>query len=372
MNRRNRDKLALFLPDLCSGGAERISVHLANGLVQRGREVDMVLIRAEGEFLGDLQPAVRVVDLGGGRVAGAVPRLAAYLRSARPAVLLSALDYVNVGAILARGLSRTKTPVVATVHVTRSMDEAAKRGFKEAVLRGAIRWCYRRAEAIVCVSQGVADDLVRVTGVSPEKVRVIYNPVIVPRMLELAVEPVSHPWFATGEPGVILAVGSLAPPKDYATLLRAFAIVRKTQAVRLMILGEGPLRAPLEGLVEQLGLRSCVALPGFSANPYAYMARAALYVLSSAWEALPTVLIEALAVGAKVVATDCRNGPREVLHGGRYGRLTPVGDAAALAGAMCEALSEPRRAIPAEVLGPYGLDFAVDRYCEMIAEVTGV
>jgi glycosyltransferase involved in cell wall biosynthesis len=364
-------KLALFLPDLGSGGAERISVHLANGLARRGHEVDMVLIQAEGQFLADLQPGVRVVNLGGGRVMGAVPRLAAYLRSARPAALISALDYVNVGAILARGLSRTKIPVVAAVHVTRSMDEAAKRGGREALLRIAIRWCYRRADAIVCVSQGVADDLIRVTGVPREKVRVVYNPVIGPQILERAGEPVSHPWFAAGEPGVILAVGNLTPPKDYATLLRAFAMVRQTHSVRLMILGEGPLRAPLEGLVGELGLRPWVAMPGFSGNPYACMARAALYVLSSAWEALPTVLIEAMAVGAKVVATDCRNGPREILQGGRYGRLVPVGDAAALAGAISAALSEPKPAIPAEVLRPYGLDFAVDRYRELIAEVTG-
>ena len=363
-------RVALFLPNLCSGGAERITVHLANGLVRQGYQVDMVLIQAEGAFLADLSSNVRVVNLNARRVLRAIPRLASYLRSKRPDVLISALDHVNIGAILAKRLSGTGIPTVVAVHVTHSRDAANKRGVKQRVLRAAIRWCYRRADAIVCVSRGVADDLVRVTGVRPEQVRVIYNPVITDRLQELAHEPVSHPWFAAGEPGVIMAVGSLTPPKDFATLIRAFALLHKSRRERLMILGEGPERNRLESLLRDLGLEESVTMPGFDRNPYSYLARAALFVLSSAWEALPTVLIEALAVGTPVVATDCQNGPREILRDGEYGELVPVGDAQALACAMSKNLSSPRRVVTPEAILPYALNSAVDQYCHLITELT--
>ncbi|MGA2618530.1 MAG: glycosyltransferase [Thermoguttaceae bacterium] len=361
--------VALFVPRPGPGGAERITVHLANGLVRRGRRVDAVFLQAEGPFLADLTAEVRILDLNAPRLMHAIPRLAAYLRSARPEVLISALDYANVGAILANGLSRTNTPTVAAVHVTHSMDAAARRGIKQSILRTAIRWTYRRADAIVCVSQGVADDLLRVTRLPAEKVRVIYNPVVTPRLLELAREPVTHPWFAPGQPEVLVAVGSLTPPKDFATLIRAMALLRQNRAARLMILGEGPLRGALENLVRELGLQDCVALPGFDKNPYAYLARAAVFVLSSAWEALPTVLIEALAVGVPVVSTDCRYGPGEILDGGRYGRLVPVGDAEAMAQAVAGALRGPPPAVPGRALERYTLDFALDQYAQLLAEI---
>jgi glycosyltransferase involved in cell wall biosynthesis len=362
-------KVALLLPNLMSGGAERITVYLANALAERGYPVDLLLLKAEGPFLPDVGKQVRVVDLQVGRVVRAIPRLARYLRSARPDVLLSALDHINVGAILARRLSRTATPLIAAVHITHSEDAAHHRGIKNRILRSAIKRCYRRADAIVCVSHGVAEDLRRTTEVEEQKVRVIYNPVITQQMLNLSREPVSHPWFAPGEPATILAVGRLWQQKDFATLLRAFALLRKECDLRLMILGDGPERSRLEALARELQLTPRVLLPGFVDNPYAYLARAALFVLSSAWEALPTVLIEALAVGVPVVATDCPHGPREILGGGQYGRLVPVGDAQALAQAMSDSLAARRSGVPPEALRRYTLDFAVDQYCRLISEL---
>ncbi len=195
-----RRKVALFLPNLHAGGAERITVHLANGLCERGEEVELVMLRAEGPFLAELKPQIGVVSLSAGRVASGVPRLARYLRSARPGVLLSALDHANVGAIVANRISATQTPVVVAVHVTHSMDAAHRRGVKQTILHAAVRWTYRRAAAIVCVSQGVADDLIGFTGVDPRLVRVIYNPVITPRLGPLSRAPLAHPWFAPARP----------------------------------------------------------------------------------------------------------------------------------------------------------------------------
>ena len=385
----NRRKIALFLPNLCLGGAERVMVHLANGLAGRGRTVDMVLIEAKGEFLDQLGPAIRVVDLRARRVLWAIPRLASYLRRERPAVGISALDHANVGAILAKWLSRSGIPVVAAIHATRSMNAQQNKGIKASLVRCCIKWCYRRADAIVCVSHAVADDLAAVLGYKEsarpgvpgapgrDRMRVIYNPIIDQRMLAAGREPPTlrtgcpHPWFVPGAPPVVLAVGRFAAVKDYPTLIRAFAVVRRKHEVRLMILGEGDERPRLEGLIAEMGLGESVALPGFDANPYAYMARAALFVLSSISEALPTALIEAMALGTPVVATDCKCGPKEVLQGGRFGRLAPVGDVAALAAAMAATLSAPRRELPPEAVQPYTFDHAIDQYCRLIEEMTG-
>jgi glycosyltransferase involved in cell wall biosynthesis len=372
----NPQKIALFLPDLCLGGAEKVMVHIANGLAARGRTVDMLLVEAKGEFLEQLAPAVRVVDFKAGRVVWAIPRLASFLRRQRPAIVISALDHANVGAVFAQRLSRSGIPVVVVVHATRSMHDTQGPGIRKSLLRCCIKWCYRRADAVVCVSQGVADDLAAVTGARRDLLRVIYNPVIDERMLALARESLDHPWFAPGSPAVVVAVGRLAAVKDYEGLLRAFSLVCRKHEVRLMILGEGPERPRLERLVGELGLGDRVALPGFGSNPYAYMARAALFVLSSRSEALPTALIEALALGTPVVATDCKSGPKEVLQDGKYGLLVPVENPPALAEAISLALARRstecpgRREVPQDALLPYTMDYAVDQYCRLIEELT--
>jgi glycosyltransferase involved in cell wall biosynthesis len=374
-------KIALFIPNLETAGAERVTVLLANGLAQRGYSVDVVLVQAKGDFLADLAGEVHIVDLKASRTLFAIPRLALYLRKRRPGMVISALDHANVAAIVAGWLSRTRIPVAAAIHISRSMDARNTNGLRAAVLRRCIHWCYRRADALVCVSRGVAEDIIRVTGVDRKRVRVIYNPVIHSTLKDLARQPVEHPWFArpacsqaVGRPQprfrLLLGVGRLTVQKDFRSLLRALKIVRQHHEARLMILGEGNERSRLECLAKELGVDDYVSMPGIVKNPYAYLARADLFVLSSAWEALPTVLIEALAVGTPVVATDCESGPREILRDGRYGTLVGVGDVAALAKAVSVALSAPQTKLPEDALLPYTVDHAVDEYCRFIAELT--
>jgi glycosyltransferase involved in cell wall biosynthesis len=197
-------------------------------------------------------------------------------------------------------------------------------------------------------------------------VHTIYNPVISDDLLQRARQPLDHPWFRSGEPPVILAVGRLAPQKDFGMLLSAFEIVRQNRPARLMILGQGAERPALEAEVVRRSLGDSVSLPGFADNPYAYMDKAALFALSSRYEGLPTVLIEALAAGCPIVATDCPSGPREILRDGRYGKLAPVGDAPAFAAALLGALDEPRRAAPAESWNQYTLSHAVARYIDVL------
>ncbi len=303
-------KVALFIPNLVAAGAERVMVLLANGLAERGYAVDVVLVEKCGDFLADLAAGVRVVDLKAARTFRAIPKLASYLRKERPQVLISALDYANVAAMIANRLSCTKTPAIPTIHAPRRNAAQYRWGISGAFLGLCLNWFYRRAKGLVCVSQGVADDIVRGAGVARERTRVIYNPVIHPHIYDLARQPVEHRWFTPGPFKSLLAVGRLMPQKDFPTLLRALPAVRQCGDVRLTILGEGDERPRLESLVKELSLESCVSMPGAVRNPYAYMARADLFVLSSAWEALPTVLIEALALGVPVVAADCVSGPR--------------------------------------------------------------
>ncbi len=365
--RSSKKKVSFFLPNLLVGGAERCTVYLANGLAQRGYHVDMVLMKAEGPNLQCVAEGVRIVDLNTRRAMASILPFARYLRRERPDILLPALEHANVAAFLGRALARIPAPLVANVHTTLSRALAHGVPWRSRALARAIRWCYPRMDAIVTVSRGAAEDLVREAGARPQSVRVIY-PILSEGIGEIARKPVGHPWFADGQPPVVLAVGRLRPQKDFATLIRAFALVRRRHAVRLAIFGNGGLRGQLEHLVNDLDLTEVAALPGYVDNIFACMSKAALFVLSSAWEAMPMVLTEALACGCPAVATDCRSGPDEILQGGRYGRLVPVGDVEAMAEAMCRTLSEPRPEFPQETLRPFAADFVLDQYAQMIEE----
>ncbi len=330
--------IALYMEAFTGGGAERVMVNLASGLAARGHRVDMIVVRSEGPYLALLSPDVRLIDLGCGRSLASLPRLARYLRRERPAALLSAIEHSNLIALWAGALAGYRGRVAVSVHINLSSVVRRASGLKGSLLLWLYRRFYSGAGAVITVSDAAAADLTRLLRLPPGRVRRIYNPVLSPALFEQAGEPAQHPWFGLGQPPVVLSVGRLCPQKDFPTLIRAFAQARQQTPARLVILGEGPDRPALEGLVSELGLTDSVALPGFAANPYACMARAAAFVLSSRWEGLPTVLIEALACGVPVVSTDCPSGPREILCGGRHGRLVPVGDADALARAIAASL----------------------------------
>ncbi len=335
-------KIALFLPSLRGGGAERVMVNLARGFAERGLKVDLVLAKAEGPYISQVPQEVRVVDLGARRVLYSLPGLVRYLRQERPCAMLSAMSHANIVAIWARSLADVETHLVVTEHTTLGQSTENATLVRARFMPVLIKRFYPRADAVVAVSRGVADDLAIRSGLPAEKIKVIYNPVVTPELFAKAEEPLDHPWFQPGEPPVILGAGRLTPAKDFSTLIRAFALVRKKRPARLMILGEGKDRPKLEALVHELGLEGEAALPGFVDNPYNYMKRAAVFVLSSRWEGLPTVLIEALALGTLVVSTNCPSGPAEILQGHKE-FLVPVGDANALARAILCLLENPSR-----------------------------
>lgn len=365
----NASKIALFLQDLSGGGAERMMVNLAGGLAARGIPVDLVLVREEGPLLTRVPSCVRIVPLGTRRVLFSVPALVRYLRREQPSALLSTLVHVNLAAILARQFSGTGTRLILRESNYVSVN---RRKVPYPLIRLAYRlipFVYPLADRVVAVSGSVAADILQFARLSPERVVVVPNPVVTGDLTRLADKPVEHPWFAKGAPPVILGVGRLVEQKDFSTLIRSFSLVRQRRVTKLVILGEGPLRNMLVSLIRKLGLEDDVDLPGFVVNPYPWLRRAAVFVLSSAWEGSPNVLVEAMACGTGVISTDCPGGAREILQDGKCGDLVPPRDAKAMAEAILRRLATSFDAEPARRRSEhFSVEQVVGRYAALLLQ----
>ena len=341
-------------------------VTLANAFAERGFTVDLVLASATGPYLSEVSSAVNVVDLKRSRVITSLPGLVEYLRRKKPTALLSAMGHANVIALLARDLARVATRVVVSERANLSVYSTRANGFRKRLMTWFMGRAYRRANASIAVSAGVADDLVARTGLQRETIDVVFNPVVGEYLQEMAEIPAEYPWLPPDTRPLILALGRLVEQKGFSTLIRAFARLRAERSVRLVILGEGELRQELESETERLGVSSDVVLPGFVNNPFPVLRQANLFVLSSGWEGLPNGLIQAMACGTPVVSTDCPSGPAEILENGRWGRLVPVGDEVALAEAMAETLDEAEHPDVSARAAYFSLDRAVEGYLDLM------
>jgi glycosyltransferase involved in cell wall biosynthesis len=362
-------RIALFIPSLQGGGAERVMVTLANEFVGRGFVVDLILATAAGPYLSAVLPAVNIHDLGVSRVVKSLFPLIDYLKRYRPRALMSFMGHANIIAILAGKLSATGVRVVVSERSLVSGEQRVAKGFGANAALFLVRYLYGIADSVCSVSDGASRDLERFAHLRYGSVRTIYNPFDLHQIAERAAEPISHSWLTSKDSPVVLAVGRLNEAKGFDVLLEAFCILRQSRRARLMILGEGELRADLERLSNRLNIDPAdFQMPGFSSNPYAWMASCSVFVLSSRREALPGVLIEAMACGAAIVSTDCDSGPNEILVGGKFGQLVPVGDAQALAKAINAVLN----ALPSELpnVRARAIDFkketAVDSYLELL------
>jgi len=334
----NLVKLSIIIPDLKGGGAERVSINLANSFSQRGYAVDVVLLSAVGDFLADLRPEIKVFDLQVKRLRDALIPLTRYLHQNRPDATLATMWPLTVIAILARLLALSSSRMVVAEHTTWSTSAIPSSTFGRWLVRNTMRHIFPRADGIVAVSWSAADDLARFAGLDRKAITVIYNPVV-GYVMPTTINPVGPYGWWSGTHKRILAVGNLSQIKDYSTLLVAFAQIRRRVNVRLLILGEGSCRTALEVQAKQLGIEGSLFMPGFTKDTLPYYKRADLHVLSSIGEGLPTVIIEALASGTPVVSTDCKSGPREILCDGKFGQLVPVGDAEALGEAIEQSLA---------------------------------
>ena len=400
-------RIAILTPSLAGGGAERIALYIAAGLLERGHEVDILLHRLVCHYPDEVPGRVRLFSLSDRgdaetnarleRVA-AVPRplvstpapwrvrypraalvsrvrrkqlpllmstrlprwaagIAAYVDREQPSALLAMNILAVAAATMAASLVRRPPRVVAALHDV----------FRSGRLLRRARSSYPYADAAVGVSRGVAAELAGIPGMSHDRIHTIYNPVLSPDLDRKALESAGHPWIDDPVRPVVLAIGRMKKVKDFSTLLSAFARLLAQRPAKLIVLGEGRLRPKLLSLAQRLRIAEHVDFPGFVKNPYAYLSRADLFVLSSRYESLSNVLIEALACGCPVVSTDCPVGPREILEGGRFGALVPVGDPEALAAAMARALDEPpRRDALRERASFFSVDRAVDRYEELL------
>ena len=364
----SKERLALFLPGLYEGGAERIVLNLAKGFSERGYAVDLVLARAEGPYMSQIPDAARVIDLNAPRVVGSVPALVKYLQRERPTALLSGM-FTNLIALWARRLSGVPHRLVITEHNSLSSIVKNKKDLRWQMYPKLAKRFYPWADNIIAVSNDVADDLTQVAKIPRDLIKVIYNPIVTSDLQDKSEAPLDHPWFKDGEPPVILTVGRLTDQKAFDVLIQAFSLVRKNRPARLLILGEGENRSALQSLIGQLGLEQDVSLMGFVQNPYPFMAQASLFVLPSRWEGLPTVLVEALYLGSPIIATDCPGGSREILQGGQFGRLVPVDDPLVLAEAIIGSMNDRRSYPPKESWQPFNLDFVVDRYVNLLLGV---
>ena len=360
--------IAFFLPSFGVGGTERGVLALLKDFNSRRFRVHLVLARAEGSLLPEVPEGVRVIDLHALRMSAALWPFVRYLRQHRPDVIFPAMDVIDVIALLARKI--VGGPSRAVIKVTNTFSMLEYPALKKAVLRLFIALSYPWADAIITPSRGVTGEVSRLSKASRSKITTVYNPVIGESFNKKRDEPIDHPWFQTGTP-VILGVGRLARQKDFPTLVRAFALVRAQTEARLVILGEGAERANLENLILKLGLEEDALLLGLVPNPFPYMKRAGVFVLSSAWEGLGNVLVEALACGCPVVSTDCPSGPREILHGGVYGELVPVGDIEAMAAAILKVLRGEKKRVDPSWLEQFSEAHVARRYLELAGLIQG-
>jgi glycosyltransferase involved in cell wall biosynthesis len=360
-----KQRLSFFLPGLYGGGAERVVLNLVKGIASRGYPLDMVLARAEGPFLNEVPNSVRLIDLKASRVLSSTPGLARYLRQERPAALSSIL-YANLVAVWAKRMTGMSQRVILAEHNTLSSVVEGVVDPRWGIYPRLARWFYPWADGIIAVSTGVADDLAQMIKIPRESIQVVHNPIVTPDLFEKSRAIPDYPWFRNGQPPVVLAVGRLTKQKAFDVLIRAFFEVKKNHRVRLMILGEGEERPALEGLIKEYGLEQDIILPGFVQNPYPYMTHAAVFVLSSRWEGLPTVLVEAMALGTPVISTDCPSGPREILLDGKYGQLVPVEEPFALASAIASSLSTDVIHPPRESWRSFELESVVDQYIDIL------
>lgn len=360
-------RYAFYLPHLRTGGVERVMVNLANHFARRGEAPLFILDRGGGALVEALAPEVKVQPLDAARTLAALPRLARALRAHRPRVLLSAITHNSPVAILAAALARSRTRVAVAEHTVLSQELAERAPRERRLLPKLLQVAYRRAAAILCPSAAIAEDLSRLCLIPRERIEVLDNPVLPEDVAARAAVPLDDPWLAPG-PALFVAAGRLAPVKDFAALLRAFARIAAQRPARLLILGDGPLRDALLAQAAALGVADRVRLPGAVPDPLPYFARAACVVSTSRYEGFGNVLVEALAVGTPVVSTDCPGGPRSILADGRLGRLVPLADDEGLAEAMLAALDErPPKEMLQESVRRYRVDLAGDAYLRRLA-----
>lgn len=349
-------KVTLFLPSLAAGGAERTNLNLGSALASAGCSVTLLLQRFEGSLTSEVPPNVNVVSLNSGRSLTSLIPLTRYMKKAKPDFFVANMGHGNIISLWARALSQSHTHIIVCQHSLLSAECKAHKNWQYKILPWSYRHFLPSADAIIAVSNAVADDLSYCANIARDRITIIYNAVIGPDFDQRMHEVNAHPWLAETVP-FILGAGRLVAEKDFASLIKAFAIVRKERNLRLIIAGQGELFNYLNLLADELNVTDYIAFIDHQSNPLPFIRKAAALVVSSRYEGMSNVLVEALACGTNVVSTDC-GGPAEILENGRYGQLVPVGDITAMTEAITTAIEHPK---DSEFLQQRGKIFSYER-----------
>ncbi|EIC20283.1 glycosyltransferase [Thiorhodovibrio frisius] len=360
-------RLAILAATSGHSGVDRILTNLIEQWAAWGLEIDLLQIRRHGPRLAQVPAGVSCVDLKASHVNTALPALVRYLRRERPVAMLCDKDRVNRVAIVARRLAGSPTRLCVRLGTAVSVNLAERGRIERLTQRLSMRYLYPLADRVIVPAQGVKLDLLSFAGLADAQVNVIRSPILTPAFTSLAAHPVPHPWLEDGQPPVIMGIGELCYRKQFETLVQAFALVRRERPCRLMILGRGRRHETLLKLARELGVEQYLSLPGFQSNPYAWLSRARVFVLSSLWEGLPVALIEALGLEVPAVATDCPGGPAEVLTNSHCGTLVPIQDPPAMATAIRHWLDThaPPEAFAAMV-APYRIEVSATAYLDTL------
>jgi glycosyltransferase involved in cell wall biosynthesis len=342
--------IAIYMPSLAGGGAERQCISLAGKLHGAGLRVTLVLNRVQGAFVDEVPAGIHVVGLNGRRTLHDIVLLARFLRREQPDLLLTNLDHNNIAGCLAKLVAASRTKVIIYQHNALAREFASAERWTYHLIPLGYRLLSPCMAAAVGVSDGIARELVGSAGLSRNKVVTIHNIVIRDGLLDRSAEQIDHPWLSDRSTPLFVTAGRLVPQKDHETLLNALALHRRSGGnARLLILGSGPLDDVLKRHAAALGLETSVCFVGFRANPLPWLRHADVFVLSSRSEGFGNVLVEAMACGTPVIATDCDHGPREILEDGRYGVLVPPRDPRALARAF-DTARDLRTQFPPDIL----------------------
>ena len=362
--------LVVVLRAFEGGGAQRDTILLCNALAAKGIRIVVLALRVEGPLRRLLDPAIGVAEVPAQKLRYAIPGLRRLIRDLAPAVVVSSEASLNLCVLAAAHTMPRRSRPKLVLREVGSPSIAQRRDpyLQNRIAYRILRRAYAYADRIVTLTQGARRDLMDNFAVPDARISAMLTNAVVP---PATVNRLAQ-W--DGEAGrdkdLIVCVGRLSPEKDQHTLIRAMSILAPAQPWRLAIVGDGPERPALEALVRSLDLTDRIVFTGEVADPFAVMMRARLAVSASVYEGLGNAIIEALACGTPVVCTDCPYGPREILQGGRYGWLTPVGDPAALAAAIAEALSTAPDRVALRARGlQYTAARAAERFLEIVADL---